>query len=65
MTKKFCDRCGKLIPSVCVLTQTTFPLFSIRETIGIGHSFEIDLCQACMRDFESWFMQPREGENDD
>lgn len=54
MLKKFCDRCGKVIPSTVPTSQTVFPIYSIKETILPGNTFDIDLCASCIKSFEKW-----------
>lgn len=47
MYRKFCDRCGKLIPA----DDDALTKYSIRSKEDGGH---IDLCSKCETAFEIW-----------
>ena len=65
MTKRFCDRCGKRIPELCTLSNAVFPIYKIQETIGIGATFDIDLCTECTKCFEQWIVSCEKKEGKD
>lgn len=64
MTKKFCDRCGKKIPELCTLSNAIFPIYRFQETIGPGVTFDLDLCQNCIKSFENWLVSCEKEDND-